>query len=62
MNENDPVFINPYDEGYQAAQEGRVTAALLALPALMMGDQLAYSDYDWQQFRLGALKYLMEHA
>ncbi len=62
MNENDPVFINPYDEGYQAAREGRATSSILALPALMMGDQLAYSDYDWQQFLLGALKYLMEHA
>ena len=62
MNTNDPVYVDPFDEGYQAAKEGRVTTTILALPSVMMGDQLAYSDHDWRRFRQGALKYLMEHV
>lgn len=52
MNTNDPVYIDPYDEGYQAAREGRVNAAILALPAQMMGDQLTYSGHDSFETRL----------
>lgn len=59
-NASDPVFIDPYDEGYQWAKAGKVDARLIAMPAEIMAEPLAYSAHDWRRFRLGALQALME--
>lgn len=59
---SDPVFVDPYDEGYHAAKTGRVDVGVIALPAEWMAEQMAYSAHDWRRFRLGALKALMEAA
>lgn len=60
--DHEPVYVDPYAEGLQAAKEGNVTVGLLALPAELMAERLAYSAHDWRRFRLGALHAMMETA
>jgi len=60
MTASDPVYVDPYEEGYHAAKAGRVDVGIIALPAETMAETMAYSAYDWRRFRLGALKALME--
>lgn len=59
---SDPVFVDPYDEGYHLAKAGQVDVGILALPAEVMAEQMAYSAHDWRRFRRGALKALTEDA
>ena len=59
---SDPVYVDPFDEGFQAAKEGLVDALLLAQPAELIADRLAYSAHDWRRFRQGALKALLGDA
>jgi hypothetical protein len=56
----DPVFIDPYDEGYYFAKENKVNVGILARPAEFMAESMAYSAHDWRRFRQGALKALLE--
>lgn len=55
----DVVYIDPFEEGYHFAKDGQVTALILAMPAEIMSEALAYSKSDWRCFRRGALKALM---
>lgn len=61
-NPIDPVYVDPFDEGFHAAKEGLVDALLLAQPAEQIAERLAYSAHDWRRFRQGALKALMGDA
>lgn len=62
MDPREPVFVDPYDEGRQLAQEHPelLTAGLLACPAEKMSELLAYAPKDWRRFRKGALSVLIE--
>ena len=62
MTDSDPVYVDPYEEGYHAAKAGRVDVGIIALPAETMAETMAYSAHDWHRFRLGALKALLEAA
>lgn len=62
MTDSDPVYVDPYEEGYHAAKAGRVDVGIIALPAEAMAETMAYSAHDWHRFRLGALKALLEAA
>lgn len=57
-----PVYVDPYDEGAQAAREGLIDARLLAMPAAIMAERLSYSEHDWRRFRRGALAELMKRV
>lgn len=59
---SDPVYVDPFDEGFHAAKEGLVDVLVLARPAELIAERLAYSAHDWRRFRQGALKALMESA
>ena len=63
MSADDPVYIDPSDEGVAWAKQTTETASalcVLALPAEVMGPELGYSAHDWQCFRKGALRVLMK--
>ena len=58
-----PVYIDPYDEGRELAKMNPelLTAGLLAQSSEAIAPILAYAPHDWRRFRQGALSVLVKH-